>query len=1104
MTTARKLLEAVDRLSFRDRQRMIAEHARRLAGSGELAGLLDDLHEKGEFARRIGLLMARITGARDHVERCLSGVETSVLRDAVKAAVRLGLPAAVLTARLPELASAMRVALYQEVRRRGATELAEALLPVARARFGDREAAALLPACTPETVAAALPELAYAITSWRWVGLRQPHVFLDHVDAVLTATPKTDWGSWLASVGGGLAVAVLTEPGRVLSVLERVVPHAPLPASLGRTMGALGRHDASRLLGVLLHPRCRRLPGGRTLWQSLLGAGDDELAALGRALAPSRLHPFLRELPPARRAMVYDAAVGDHPPLHTGLPMSILDLLPAQERVARARRWLGTHVVTDSWLMRLQVTARLPWPEARKSLLDATRRANAGDRANGYECLVQAAAASRDPEVFAGVLATLSRLAGDQDPVRQLGMYALAQVPPWLLRTADLTLVATLMTDSARARDCSWQTRRSVSALAVGLVREGALTGHGELMDTGLLGLSALGRHQPWLELSGLDRDLPRGGEHQVFEALRPRLTRDARRGEFELVLSLASGLGRRAWAMPELLALVGQARNAADDAVVRRAVELWLAPPATRDERLAEVFRADRSTIVVPAVSTGIGTRRTDLLDEVFGKPLHGRFLKKGHRHVPAFGGGYEHWLPRQVATYAELVGRVAADRTAQPWERVAAVRQLGPLPGAAGRVRAFLTDDDLAVVQAALGALAWTDEPADALPDLLAHVNDDRARVAVYAATRCARFVPPGRLAEALAPALAARKVTARKEAVRLLATHHAAGAVAILTAAWAEPGQHHDVRRALVSAAGRQLDDERVWPLLTAAAGAEHAVATAVLDIHPHAVAERHRSRYAGLVAAVAGAEFSDTAQLGLAALSEWTRWDPAGTALLVGRVTDLASTATWQAALNTLVTACAAAEDPEPLRAVAARLAEPADTVGAPAEDRDLPARQRVRALAAAVRGRADSTPVLRRTAAVLADTLAGAPTLRRLVLDLAVTAVHLDGTAGDDMPALARVAELADTPHRAWYAHDALRPAVSRRAQHIPETHLHDLAAALAGHTSPVMRLLAVAVTSAAGDHADWTPAWRERLGRLRADPDPDVRLAALDTFTTRE
>jgi len=863
-------------------------------------------------------------------------------------------------------------------------------------------------------------------------------------------------------------------------------------------LGALGRHNAPRLLGVLLHPRrAGVLPGGRTLWRALLSASDAELAVLGRSLPEWRRSRFLRAVPPGQRAAVYAGMVGDRTPTEAGLPMTVLDLLPAEARFAEARRLLGLRVVTDDPAERLEVTARLPWTEAREPLRAATRRATAQERAAAYLCLIAVGAASRDPEVFADVLGLLSRLRNEQDPVRHDALRALVEVPPWLFRATDPSVVIGFVTDAAQARDCSRPTEQMARKLAGRMVREGALTGDEELVDTGLRGLAAFGKSSSWLWLAGVGEDLPRGTEHRMFEALRPRLENDAREDQFGLLLQLAAGLGSRAWAMPEIQELLDRARKAADDQTVRQATERWLEPPATRDERLAEVFHADRSTITFQAVASGIGWRRTDLLDEVFRKPLHGRFLKKGVRHVPRFTGCFHRWLPRQVERYASLVGEVAASRTEQPWKRVQAVHQLR----ATDRLRALLADEDVTIVEAALEALAWTEEPAEVLPDLLAHANDDRARVAIYAVTRGARFAPPSQLAVALAPALAATKVTTRKEAVRLLALHHAEGAVETVMAEWSNPDQHRDVRRALVSASLHLLDDERVWPLLADAVDREHEVATAVLGVDPHSVAPRHRPRYASLVRTVAEAGDADTARLGLAALSSWIRWCPEGMELLADRVTDLTSTATWLPALGTLVNACATIVDPIPLRTVAIHLAAADVTV----DGRDLPARQRLLVLVGLVCEAAATSPVLRHAAAELAVVLAAASTLRRPAIELAIAAVPLEAGA-EDVDALLRVVQLADTPVWAWRAHDTLRRTLVWRGRvaRIPPSHLHDLATVLAGRTGLAAPLLALAIVACAGEAAGWSPGWRELIYALRRHSDAVVRVAALDTFTVAE
>ncbi|MET8997111.1 hypothetical protein [Amycolatopsis sp. NPDC004169] len=95
-----------------------------------------------------------------------------------------------------------------------------------------------------------------------------------------------------------------------------------------------------------------------------------------------------------------------------------------------------------------------------------------------------------------------------------------------------------------------------------------------------------------------------------------------------------------------------------------------------------------------------------------------------------------------------------------------------------------------------------------------------------------------------------LAGKKVTSRKEAIRLLAEHRVPGAADELAALWADLQLHRDLRRAIVSAAHRLLDDERAWQWLTEATGMT-AVATAVTEAAPPTIAEHHhRACYGAL--------------------------------------------------------------------------------------------------------------------------------------------------------------------------------------------------------------------------------------------------------------
>jgi len=75
----------------------------------------------------------------------------------------------------------------------------------------------------------------------------------------------------------------------------------------------------------------------------------------------------------------------------------------------------------------------------------------------------------------------------------------------------------------------------------------------------------------------------------------------------------------------------------------------------------------------------------------------------------------------------------------------------------------------------------------------------------VAVYAARRASRFLPPSRLGQVLAAELRGQlKVTSRKEVLRLAADFSAPNADAILYAAWCSPDAHPDVRASIVGAA------------------------------------------------------------------------------------------------------------------------------------------------------------------------------------------------------------------------------------------------------------------------------------------------------------
>ena len=109
----------------------------------------------------------------------------------------------------------------------------------------------------------------------------------------------------------------------------------------------------------------------------------------------------------------------------------------------------------------------------------------------------------------------------------------------------------------------------------------------------------------------------------------------------------------------------------------------------------------------------------RQDLLDLLLAVPqrLKGRFLTGDTRLVPVIVTGHDRWHPRQVTAYAAALKQLIATPATPAWTAVSAIGALARLPevGAAA-VQEYLTVADTVRVEAALGALAWTDRPQDA----------------------------------------------------------------------------------------------------------------------------------------------------------------------------------------------------------------------------------------------------------------------------------------------------------------------------------------------------------------------------------------------------
>jgi hypothetical protein len=990
-----------------------------------------------------------------------------------------------------------RFRLYRVIRAARRTDLAEEFIAPVRTRFGDVEAACLLTACAPATIARLLPELSYALPAPRTFARHHPEAVLREAARELAELPVAGRPAWWSRCSGWVLAAAPARPAETLELLERYAPADRLPGDL-TLYGVLAAADPSRLRALLTAP-------ARAGWLGRSFLPGALLDRLGR-LAPAELQTLARRIrhsatdfaglldavAPSRREELFELALSDVDRSGSRIADVVLAVLPWRLRVAEARRMLALDEVRQSERLTLHYTAHLPWAEAEEPLLAATRRAQPDERGAAWELLVACAARGGDPAAVLAATHHLLRLRNEQDPVRGRAVAALAKVKPALLRPEMVEPLEQVVTDAVQSRDSSGATLSQLTALAVVVLREKiespVLVSWAQHTFQRLLGddrVPPLGR---------LDTRLRRGQEAQAFEAVRSWLVNSADRAKYEPLFAVTRALGRRAWRLPGLQALLerGTRRgNLAD--VSRTAVELWLADRRGRDARVGAVLREDPSAIAIPAVWRAVANRRTDLLDAVLSGPSpKGRFLPAGVQWVPPRPEHIRRWSRTQRQSYAGLLAALAHDPGQSVPARARAIRLAALVPEFGWPIaHGFVDSPDLNLAEAALAALAWTDRPGRALPILLSHAGDDRARVAMYAAGRVARFVPPSVLLASLRTLTG--KVTSRKVAVRLLADLAVPGAAGALWELWQSPGLHRDVRAAIVAAAGQRAEDPGMWPILrAAAAGGEREDARAVLAAGPYTVPAGLRADYARLVASACASADREVAIAAWRAFPAWARWLPDASAQVLARLRDLDDRNVWQWVVGAVVELVVAELGDALLAETVTTLAALDDRPTGPTLDR--PARRRlemlVDRLAVRVADAPQGAPVrgTLRTAAGSLSTVEGfAPLAAKLLLE------GIDVASAEAVTGLLDLA--ADRPVLAGRLATALQARLHRMPETPPDV-LHRIAVELAARPGPAAGLFALAYAGL-GRELGWPARWRAVVEQLRAHPVADVRDAAL-------
>ncbi|MEV4015930.1 hypothetical protein AB0J35_36055 [Nonomuraea angiospora] len=820
--SADALLARFAPLPYPRRMRALALHARRLAGTSQLRVLLDELSARDRYARRTALHVA--VAARDlrHVQEVLAGPDMGLRRAALRAVRTLPVPDPAVAAALRDAPAELRFALYRTLALGRRHALAESLLPDVHARWGSREAAALLPACGAEIVARWLPDVAHAVTSWTALAKRHPGAIMAVAEQELAGGVHA-W-SWWRRRGAGVALAALAEPARMLALLERHDLRHSLRSLPAAVVNALFRVDAARARKLFADPVVAGWDGpAHAVLRHLRSGSDTEILRL--ASSEHRLDHMLPSLPPARRAAIFEAVAARRGG-STGLwAMRLLRWLPAESAAAEARRMLAWHESVwhsprsrlDNPDIPLKLTSYLPYAEAVGPLREAAVGGDPRRRGLARTLLIQCTARTRDRAALHALLADLAlRTANEQDPLRRDLLAALRDVPPALLDDSCAGTLERIAADAVEAPDSSPATRDELRSLAGRVLRHHdpatapaltawALGTYGRLVARhGANGLPAPepgpapGRRRyradgPVGEPNRLDRVLRAGQEHDLLAMLRPHLRVAREREDFTLAVALAHALGRRAWALAELQDDLRAAIRTAPEPLAREAADLWLTRPHRRPRTSRAVAvsgvqapeRPRDRGIKHAGRSRETGTAREErvlwlvredasavTLPAVWRTVARRRTdlllpLLDGHRGgrfadpgwVPRIDGGDAgRWTPAQRERVRARLTAAVHDEGLPIAARLAAVQATGRIGGGLDLLAAWADREETMLAEAAVTAMAHAGEPARAVPVLVGHAGGPASRVAVAALARCCRSTSPSLLGPLLEEALTA----------------------------------------------------------------------------------------------------------------------------------------------------------------------------------------------------------------------------------------------------------------------------------------------------------------------------------------------------------
>jgi hypothetical protein len=646
----------------------------------------------------------------------------------------------------------------------------------------------------------------FTLSNWQRLARIYPSLAVEQLQARATIPGPID-PRLVLQVNAMLPILVRVAPDQALALvktLTRVVPLTRLD------LQPLAQQRPVEIADLILQANEQsRVRFGATAQNRL----DDErlLALYTRYPWTVSLDDFSKLSHPKRLAL-YTVCARGWRDAEGILVDQIVSALPTLQRVQEGRRHLALSALTTRPIDRLRYAAFLPWDEARATFDTSLRAPDADLRGATLSALITAIRYQRDQ--LPNALQLIFQRRNEQDPVRGAMLRALADLPPSIWRTEHLNDLAQIIRDALNATDLSFATAQALERLIVRL-----LPHHPEWSA---LQLPQIYQTRGQVSLYHLDTLLSDADMQRIAPMLLPVLESWQTREKEEHLVLLARALGKRLRVFDGLVeildALLDHTRSLEN---ARNILTLFIEHrPARLAAVIPRLLEADKSYVVLQPVYAYLHRYRQDLITPFLGRIAYkGRFSTGRTRIVLSLDEGFFRWTPTQQELFALTILEVAKDKKRETYQLLSAIQQLAAMPALdPAYLIQFANDQRQPVREAALRALGTLDA-GQGIPTLLEALNDDRARIAIYALRRALLTMPQDEALNILR-GVPLNRVTVAKEAVRLIGDLSSEAAYQELLALDARE-LHRDVRVALLRALWSYLESPQTWDVFERAA-------------------------------------------------------------------------------------------------------------------------------------------------------------------------------------------------------------------------------------------------------------------------------------------